>query len=161
MSDFIRTSDGLLQFTGPISVDTLWRVAEVVYAETMYRVSLRDPAEVTRYIAARIGTCDSEHFMAIFLDTRHRVITSEVLFHGTIDGASVHPREVVKRALHHNACAVIFGHNHPSGVSEPSPSDIAITKRLREALALVDIRILDHIVVAGTNATSLAARGLI
>lgn len=161
MSDFTRTSDGLIQFCGPISTDTLWRVAEVIYAESMYRAPLRDPAEVTRYIAARIGTCDSEHFMAIFLDTRHRVIASEILFHGTIDGASVHPREVVKHALKHNASAIVIGHNHPSGVAEPSPADIAVTRRLREALALVDIRLLDHIVVAGTYATSLAARGLV
>jgi len=94
------------------------------------------------------------------LDTRHRLIACEELFQGTIDGASVYPREVVKRALHHNAAAVIFAHNHPSGVAEPSDDDARITRRLRDALALLDIRVLDHLVVGAGEVISLAQRGL-
>ena len=94
------------------------------------------------------------------LDNRHRVITVRELFRGTIDGASVYPREVVKQALSDNAAAVIFAHNHPSGVSEPSESDIRITKRLKQALALVDIRVLDHVIV-GDKTTCLSEQGLV
>ncbi|MEW8428207.1 MAG: DNA repair protein RadC, partial [gamma proteobacterium symbiont of Ctena orbiculata] len=92
---------------------------------------------------------------------RHRVIGYEELFRGTIDGASVHPREVVKRALEQNAAALIFAHNHPSGVAEPSRADRQITRRLKDALALVEIRVLDHIVIGEGEAVSLAQRGMI
>jgi DNA repair protein RadC len=102
-----------------------------------------------------------EVFACLFLDTRHRVISYEELFQGTIDGASVHPREVLRRALQHNAAAVILAHNHPSGVAEPSDADRRITTRLKDALALVDIRVLDHIVIGDQLATSFAERGWI
>jgi DNA repair protein RadC len=98
-------------------------------------------------------------FACLFLDNRHRVIAFEELFRGTIDGASVHPREVVKHALHHNAAALILAHNHPSGVAEPSRADVQITRRLVAALGLVDIRVLDHLVIGDTEAVSLAERG--
>jgi DNA repair protein RadC len=94
------------------------------------------------------------------MDNRHRMIAFEELFNGTIDGASVHPREVVKRCLHHNAAAVIFAHNHPSGVPEPSQSDERITQKLKEALHLIDVRVLDHFVV-GDAVVSFAERGLL
>ena len=97
----------------------------------------------------------------LFLDSRHRVLAFEELFRGTIDGASVHPREVVRRALQHNAAAVIFSHNHPSGVAEPSQADQRITLRLREALGLVDVRVLDHLIVGDGDCCSLAQRGLL
>ena len=100
-------------------------------------------------------------FACLFLDNRHRVIAFDELFSGTIDGAAVHPREVVKRALGHNAAAVILAHNHPSGVAEPSRADEAITRRLKEALATVEIRVLDHLVVGDGEMVSLAERGLI
>ena len=100
-------------------------------------------------------------FACLFLDNRHRVIKYEELFRGTIDGASVHPREVVKRALHHNSAAVILAHNHPSGVAEPSLADEAITRRLKDALSLVDVRVLDHFVVAAGESVSFAERGLL
>jgi DNA repair protein RadC len=100
-------------------------------------------------------------FCVLFLTNRHRVIAFEEMFRGTIDGATVHPREVVKQALRLNAAAVILAHNHPSGVSEPSRADEAITRRLRDALALVDIRVLDHLIVGGSEITSLAERGLL
>jgi DNA repair protein RadC len=95
------------------------------------------------------------------LDNRHRPLALEKLFSGTIDSCSVHPREVVKRALAHNAAAAIFAHNHPSGVPEPSASDRALTNRLKEALALAEVRVLDHIIIGGADAVSLAERGMI
>ena len=108
-----------------------------------------------------LGNRDHEIFAAIFLDNRHRLIAIRELFRGTIDGASVHPREVAKEALQHNAAAVILAHNHPSGVAEPSHADELITQRLKDALALIDIRILDHVIVAGAHTVSFAARGLL
>ena len=99
-------------------------------------------------------------FSCVFLDNRHRVIEYEELFHGTIDGASVYPREVVRQAIHHNAAAVILAHNHPSGVAEPSQADERITQRLKEALALVDVRVLDHFVI-GDQVVSFVERGLL
>jgi DNA repair protein RadC len=95
------------------------------------------------------------------MDNRHRVICFEEMFRGTIDGASVHPREIVKQALAHNAAAVILAHNHPSGVAEPSHADKALTQRLKEALSLVDIRVLDHFIVGDGQSLSFAESGLI
>lgn len=123
--------------------------------------TLRDPADTRRYVAARLRDYGHEVFACLYLDNRHRVIHFEELFRGTIDGASVHPREVVKRALHHNAAAVILAHNHPSGVAEPSRADQTLTQRLKDALALVDIRVLDHIVVGDNGTVSFAERGLL
>lgn len=97
----------------------------------------------------------------LFMDTRHRLIEYREMFHGTIDGASVYPREVVKEALRLNAAAIVVWHNHPSGSPEPSATDRALTQRLREALELVDVRVLDHIIVAGNATASFAERGLI
>jgi DNA repair protein RadC len=123
--------------------------------------ALRSPDDTRRYLQARLADYPYEVFAALFLDNRHRVIACEELFRGTIDGASVHPREVVRRALTHNAAALILAHNHPSGVSEPSRADRQITLRLRDALALVDVRVLDHLVVGAAECTSLAERGLL
>lgn len=100
-------------------------------------------------------------FGCLFLDNQHRLIACDELFHGTIDGATIHPREVVKRALAYNAAAVILTHNHPSGVAEPSQADKLVTLRLKDALALVDIRVVDHLVVAGSKVESLAERGFL
>jgi DNA repair protein RadC len=99
-------------------------------------------------------------FSCLYLDNRHRVIQFEELFRGTINGASVYPREVVKKALGHNAAAVIFAHNHPSGVAEPSAADRRITQQLSDALALVDVRVLDHVVVGDGTTISFAEQGL-
>lgn len=123
--------------------------------------ALTSPAATRDYLVARLRDFDHEVFTCLFLDTRNRVIACEELFRGTLDGASVHPREVVKQALEHNAAAVIFAHNHPSGVAEPSGADERITRRLRDALALVEIRVLDHIVVGDGETVSFAERGLI
>jgi DNA repair protein RadC len=122
---------------------------------------LGSPEQAHQYLQAELGHLQREIFGTLFLDTRHRVICFEQLFAGTIDGASVHPREVVQRALQHQAAAVIFAHNHPSGVAEPSQADIAITERLKSALALIDVRVLDHIIVTATGAESMAAAGLL
>ncbi len=123
--------------------------------------ALQSPQDTRRYLSLRLGGYPYEVFGCLFLDNRHRVITFEELFRGTIDGAAVHPREVVRRALHHNAAAVIFSHNHPSGVAEPSRADRQITHKLKEALALVDVRVLDHVVVGHREAVSFAERGLL
>ncbi|HMM65553.1 MAG TPA: DNA repair protein RadC [Dokdonella sp.] len=123
--------------------------------------ALTDPGASARYLKSRLAAYPYEVFACLFLDNRHRVIAFEELFRGTIDGASVHPREVVRHCLAHNAAAVILAHNHPSGVAEPSAADRAITLRLRDALALVDVRVLDHFVIGAGVPTSLARRGWI
>ncbi len=110
-------------------------------------------------IYSQLVGLEHEVFACLFLDNRHRVLEFRQLFRGTIDGCSAHPREVVKAALLLNSAAVIFAHNHPSGVPEPSRADLALTKRLQDALALVDIRVLDHIIVWGVETVSLAERG--
>ncbi len=122
---------------------------------------LAGPADVQRFLRARLRDRPHEVFCCLYLDNRHRVIAFEELFRGTIDGASVHPREVVKQALGHNAAAVILAHNHPSGIAEPSQADELITRRLRSGLGLVDIQILDHLVVGDTGCVSFAERGLL
>jgi len=122
--------------------------------------SLTSPQETRQFLSSKLRDYPHEVFAVLFLDQRHRVIQFEEMFRGTIDGASVHPREVVKKALEYNAAALIFAHNHPSGVAEPSQSDERITQRLKEALGLVDIRVLDHFVV-GDDVVSFAERGLL
>ena len=122
---------------------------------------LTDPAATRKYLTARFRDMPFEVFGCLFLDNRHRVIAFEELFRGTIDGASVHPREVVRQALRHNAAALIFAHNHPSGVAEPSDADRRLTTRLKDALALMDIRVLDHFVVGDGEVASFAERGWI
>lgn len=123
--------------------------------------AIRCPADTERFLAARLAELEHELFCCLFLDNRHRVLAFEPLFRGTIDGTSVYPREVVKEALAVNAAAVILAHNHPSGVAEPSQADERITRRLKAALELVDIRLLDHFVVGRGAVTSLASRGLV
>jgi len=118
-----------------------------------------NPAAVRRYLLAHLRDRSREVFCTLFLDTRHRLIRCEDLFQGTIDGASVYPREVVKRALALNAAAVLLAHNHPSGVAEPSDADRRLTRRLVQALELVDVRVLDHMVVGDGEITSFAERG--
>jgi len=132
------------------------------YAEALRAGAvLTSPGETRRFLTSQLRDRPYEVFCCLFLDNRHRLLAFEELFRGTIDGASVHPREVLRQALAHNAAAVILAHNHPSGVAEPSQADELITHRLRDALALVDIRVLDHLIVAGPDAVSLAERGLL
>jgi DNA repair protein RadC len=123
--------------------------------------ALANPAACADYLRARIGAYPYEVFSCIFLDNRHRILAFEELFRGTIDGASVHPREVVRRCLAHNAAAVILAHNHPSGVAEPSQADRAITAELKRALETIQVRVLDHFIIGAGLPTSFAARGLL
>lgn len=125
------------------------------------QAALSGPGDCARYLQGRLGDLEHEVFGCVFLDNRHRVLRFEVLFRGTVDGASVHPREVVKRALALNAAALILAHNHPSGVCEPSTADRQITERLRDALALVDIRVLDHFIIGTDPPLSFAEQGLL
>jgi len=128
--------------------------------ETLQRGdALGSPADTRRFLLARLRDYPHEVFACLFLDNRHRIIEFSEMFRGTIDGTSVHPREVVKHALALNAAAVIFAHNHPSGVAEPSHADLHLTRRLKDALGLVEIRVLDHIVVGDGYSVSLAERG--
>ncbi len=123
--------------------------------------ALTSPDATRRYLAARLRSEGREIFACLFLDNRHRVLAYEELFFGTVDGATVHPREVVKRTLSHNAAALILAHNHPSGIAEPSRADEHITGRLKEAMALIDVRVLDHLIIGDGEITSLAERGLL
>jgi DNA repair protein RadC len=132
------------------------------YAEAMRAGPPLDSPQATRdFLIRRLRDTPHELFCCLHLDNRHRLIAFDELFRGTIDGASVHPREVVKQALARNAAAVILAHNHPSGVAEPSQADELVTRRLREALQLVDIRVLDHMIVADNGCLSFAERGLL
>lgn len=129
--------------------------------ERMHRGDvLQSPDHTRHYLQSRLRDYPHEVFACLFLDNRHRVIQFEELFRGTINGATVHPREVVKSALGYNAAAVILAHNHPSGIAEPSDSDRRITQQLSKALELVDIRVLDHLVVGDGETVSFAERGL-
>ena len=123
--------------------------------------ALGSPQEVRQFLQLKMRCLPHEVFACLFLDNQHTVISYEELFRGTIDGASVYPREIVKRSLALNAAAVIFAHNHPSGVAEPSQADQRLTQRLKSALGTVDIRVLDHFVVGESEALSFAERGLL
>jgi DNA repair protein RadC len=142
------------------AADIIGKAKELLAERFSRGQSLANPNDSSNYLISRLAEREHEVFAVLFLD-RHRVISFDEMFTGTIDGASVHPREVVKRALRHNAAAVILAHNHPSGMPEPSRADISLTRRLTEALMLVDVRILDHIVVGGTETASFAERGLL
>ena len=129
-------------------------------AEVRSKPVLCNPDKTKTYVKAWLCRFPHEVFACLFLDNRHRIINNEILFTGTIDGASVYPREVVKRCLELNAAAIIFAHNHPSGIAEPSQADRQITHKLTQALALLDVRVLDHLVVGDKVVTSMAERGL-
>jgi len=124
-------------------------------------IALTSPGGVRDYLTLLLSGKEHEVFVTVFLDAQHRVISSEEMFRGTLTQTSVYPREVVKAALRANAAAAIFAHNHPSGVAQPSAADELITRQLKDALALVDVRVLDHFVVAGGSALSFAERGLL
>ena len=123
--------------------------------------SLNSPEATRTYLCAQLAGYDHEVFACLFLDNQHRIIELEELFHGTIDGASVYPREVAKRALYHNAAAVILAHNHPSGLTRPSQADQQITDKLKQALGLLDIRVLDHFIIGDGQPYSFAEHGLL
>ncbi len=160
LEDFSKTKG-----VGPAKYVQLQAVLEMskrYLDETLARQSaISSPDDTRQYLKAQLRDRPYEVFAALFLDNRHQVIKFEELFRGTIDGASVYPREVVKKALDHNAAAIIIAHNHPSGVAEPSQADERITHRLKDALGLVDIRLLDHLIIGDGDIVSLAERGVI
>jgi len=132
------------------------------FKEILQRGNALTSPDITRaYLSAHLRGYSYEVFACLFLDNQHRVIKLDELFRGTIDSASVYPREVAKQALHHNAAAVIFAHNHPSGISEPSQADRQITEKLKQALALFDIRVLDHFIIGDGQPYSFAEHGLL
>lgn len=143
-----------------VQLQAVLEMTQRYLAETLKRGdALTSPQQTRMYLSSRLRDRQREAFYVLFLDNQHRVISDEVMFEGTIDSASVYPREVVKRSLHHNAAALILAHNHPSGVAEPSQADRRITRRLSDALALVEVRILDHFVVGDGEVVSFAERG--
>jgi DNA repair protein RadC len=159
---YTRDVLGNYAITGPMSENDVLEVAEDILRRKLERQGfIGSPRDSAEFLRMRLGHLLHEEFHAVWLDNRHQVLAIDKLFTGSIDGASVHPREVVRKALQHNAAAVIFAHNHPSGNPEPSAADRAITARLREALELIDIRLLDHIIVGAQSTTSLAERGWI
>ncbi len=132
---------------------------EIVDARMVRGTSFKDPAVACDFFRDKLGHREREVFAAVMLDVRHRLIDYVELFLGTIDGAEIHPREVARVALRLNAAAVLVSHNHPSGDVQPSAADRAVTVRLKQALALLDIRLLDHIIIGGRQSLSMAARG--
>jgi DNA repair protein RadC len=143
-----------------VQLQAIFEMVRRALAEGMRaRDVLSSPAQVRDYLRLQLGHLPNEVFVVLFLDAQNRLLCSETLFNGTLTQTSVHPREVVKRALHHNAASVILAHNHPSGVAEPSRADEVLTKTLSAALALIDVRVLDHFIVAGNAAYSFAEKG--
>ncbi len=149
--------------TRPLLANDIIAKAKELVSAALKRDSacLCNPSAVRDYLQLALSGCERETFAVLYLDTRHRVITVEHLFTGTIDSCNVYPREVLKSALNHSAAAVILAHNHPSGDSEPSEADKCITRRLQEALKLVDIRVLDHFIVGSNEPLSFVERGLL
>jgi DNA repair protein RadC len=148
--------------TRSVTADEIVSTAlEIIAVRLPHTDVLANPDAVAKYLVTQFSGLEHEVFACLYLDNRHRVLRYEEMFRGTIDGCSVHPREVVKATLAANAAAVILAHNHPSGEAEPSRADIQLTKRLTDALALVDVRVLDHFVIGGAETVSFAERGLI
>lgn len=143
----------------------LQAIKEIAHRHLNERLERQDiissPQDTKHYLQLRLDHYPNEIFACLFLDNRHRVICYRELFHGTIDGSSVHPREVIRQVMQHNAAAVVFAHNHPSGIAEPSTMDQQVTLRLQAALKYLDVRVLDHIIIGDGETVSLAERGLI
>lgn len=158
---FIKDRNGLYSSARPATEAELIAAATAALEARICGQELTSPGAARDFLRLKLSALEHEVFSCLFLDTRHRVIEFSILFRGTIDAANVYPREVVKEALRLNAAAVIFSHNHPSGVAEPSAADRAITRRLIDALALVEVRVLDHIVVGTGGTVSFAETGLL
>jgi DNA repair protein RadC len=157
-----KDSKGNYRLTGKTTEQDVLAAAEGILKAKLERLgSVGNPEDASDFLRMRLGGLLHEEFHVLWLDNRHRILDCQKLFTGTVDGASVHPREVVRAALTTNACAVIFAHNHPSGVAEPSAADRAITRELTEALRMVGVRVLDHIVVGAGSCVSMAGRGLL
>jgi DNA repair protein RadC len=142
--------------------DEILDAAEAIHLRRLERHGkISEPSEAAQYLRARCGHAEREVFWCLFLDSRHQILACEDLFYGTIDGAEVHPREIARRGVLLNAAAVVAFHNHPSGNTEPSAADCTVTARMKQALALVDSRLLDHFVVTSSGFTSMASRGYV
>ena len=160
----LNESTGRYTVRGQVSAKAIIEQATRILAKRLTRSGSKpftSPDAVRQFVQLQLADRERESFACLFLDNRHRILGMRELFQGTVDGTSVYPRVVVQEALEINAAAVILYHNHPSGVAEPSQADEMITRRLKSALELVDIRLLDHFVVATGDSVSLAARGLI
>lgn len=159
---YVRNDQGLYRVKGYVSPDQLVQIAADILLENLAgEENLTQPKDAARFLQLSLAQEKNEHFSVLFLNNKHQVLCFERLFSGTIDGAAVYPRVVAQKALEHNAAAVIFAHNHPSDNCEPSESDRSITLRLKETLALIDVRVLDHFVVSRSTWVSLAERGWI
>jgi len=159
----VSDKDGRYETARPVSEKQILNAAKTIINRRYMRpgIVLNSPSVTQLCLMFHLSNYECEVFACLFLDNKHRVIAFEEMFRGTIGRAEVHPREVVKKALGHNASAVILAHNHPSGEPEPSYDDRIITQRLTKALTMVDIRVLDHIVIGGTKSVSFLDRGLI
>lgn len=159
------TGFSLINGLGPAKFAQLQAVLELakraLIEDLQEGISLKSPHSVKNYLQLLIGSKTFESFTVLFLDVKNRLVQSEELFRGSLTHASVYPREVVKRALHHNAAAVILAHNHPCGSPDPSNADIALTNELKKTLNLIDVNVIDHIIVAGNKSYSFAEHGLI
>lgn len=164
MNNAFADSDlvGYYQLTRPVSEDEILDMAKSLINQRFARGSpMTSPVAARDFLILNLAHLEHEVFCCLFLDNQHRILRFEAMFRGTLDGASVYPREVVKRALELNAGALILAHNHPSGVAEPSEADRNITRKLSESMNLIDVRVLDHFVIGGDVAVSFAERGLL
>lgn len=159
---FVEQEPGSYLISNPINIEQICSItSDLLARHFQFGDALTSPAKTFQFLQSKLALKEHEVFTCLFLNSQHQVLAYEELFNGTIDAASIYPREVVKRVLHHNAAAVILSHNHPSGIAEPSQADQAITNRLKEALGLIDVRVLDHIVIGGAETVSFAERGLL
>ena len=155
----VRDVDG--QYRPARAEEVLSQARRVLSQRVRRGATMSSPQAVKDYLRLEIGVLEHEVFSVLFMDAQHRIIELRQMFRGTVSQTSVYPREVVKEALSLNAAALILAHNHPSGAAEPSRADEFLTQTLKTALALVDVRVLDHLVVAGADVTSFAERGLL
>lgn len=158
-TDFVRPS--VTGLTAVLDSEIVSAALGILAKRIVKGSIIRNMEDAKKYLAVRFADIQHEVFAVMYLTNRHAVIACDELFRGSIAGASVHPREIIKSALHYNAAAILIAHPHPSGVCEPSQADELITTRIREACALVEIRLIDHIVTSGDRAVSFAQRGLL
>ena len=159
---FVKNDHGLYEINGSIKPDDILTLAaDILYEGFSQRDALTNPTDVARFLQLQLAREEHENFAVLFLDGKHRVITYEKIFSGTIDSAVVYPRVVAKLALTFNAAAIVVAHNHPSNDCEPSEADKRLTRQLKESLALIDIRVLDHFIVSRSGWMSFADRGLL
>lgn len=158
----VHKTPGHFQVLRPVTSEEILAMARALIKHQFARgKALTNPTDTRTYLMLELATLEHEVFYCLFLDNQHRVLKAEPCFQGSVDGANVYPREIVKRALQFNASALILAHNHPSGITEPSEADRTITKRLINALNLVEIRVLDHFIIGGADYFSFAEQGLL